>query len=206
MEPATLGPAASTNSTASSVVMCSTTTVSVGLRATSGLSTSSTKVASRSKMSVSGVVTSPWMQSTSPTSAMASSAGCTSIRSVTPESEFVVAPAGYSLQATTLPLSLAVWISSGVVLSVKYSVIRGSKPSASGGTHARMRSRYSSAIAVVVTGGRRFGMARARRKPRATCATVLASTSPSRKWWWKSSQGGSDRTTSTAMSPKLYIV
>ena len=36
-----------------------------------------------------------------PTCAMALSVGMTSAMSVTPESEFVVAPAGYSLNATT---------------------------------------------------------------------------------------------------------
>ena len=46
---------------------------------------------------------------------------------VTPEVEFVVAPAGYNLQAKTSPVALAAVIISGVVLSVKYKVINGSK-------------------------------------------------------------------------------
>ncbi len=45
---------------------------------------------------------------------------------VTPASEFVVAPAGYSLQATT-PAFFALAISSGVVLSVRYKTIKGLK-------------------------------------------------------------------------------
>lgn len=61
--------------------------------------------------------------------------------SVTPLSEFVVAPAGYSLKATT-PFSFAVCTSSGVVSSVRYSVIRGSNSMPSG-IACRMRLLYS---------------------------------------------------------------
>jgi hypothetical protein len=62
------------------------------------------------------------------------------MRSVTPLSELVVAPAGYSLHALTTPVALAAAMSAGDVVSVRYSVISGSKfvPS---GSAARMRSR-----------------------------------------------------------------
>lgn len=46
------------------------------------------------------------------------------LQSVTPESLFVVAPAGYNLKATT-PASRALITSSGGVLSVRYRVING---------------------------------------------------------------------------------
>ena len=52
------------------------------------------------------------------TSAIALSVGMTAWKSVTPELELVVAPAGYSLYATT-PFSLASCTSSGDVLLVK---------------------------------------------------------------------------------------
>ena len=67
--------------------------------------------------------------------------------SVTPLSEFVVAPAGYSLKAT-IPFSFAVCTSSGFVSSVRYSVIRGSKSMPSG-TACRMRLLYSIAWTAV---------------------------------------------------------
>ena len=50
--------------------------------------------ASRSKMSIAGSVTSPWMRSGTPASAIASSVAIGFSISVTPEAEFVVAPAG----------------------------------------------------------------------------------------------------------------
>jgi hypothetical protein len=59
--------------------------------------------------------------------------------SVTPASLLVVAPAGYSLSATT-PAALARRISVGRVLSVRYSVISGVKQ-LPGGSASRMRSR-----------------------------------------------------------------
>ena len=62
------------------------------------------------------------------------------LMSVTPRSECVVAPAGYSFAATTRPLSFAARTSPGGVASVRYSVIRGSK-SLPGRTAARIRSR-----------------------------------------------------------------
>lgn len=46
------------------------------------------------------------------------------LQSVTPESLFVVAPAGYNLKAT-IPASRACITSSGGVLSVRYKVING---------------------------------------------------------------------------------
>jgi hypothetical protein len=52
----------------------------------------------------------------------------------------VVAPAGYSFTAWMKPLSWARRISSGSVLSVRYSVISGSKLMPAGSA-ARMRSR-----------------------------------------------------------------
>ena len=69
---------------------------------------------------------------------MASSVLAVLHTSVTPASELVVAPAGYSLSATT-PASLARAISSGGVLSVRYSVIKGSKATPAG-TAAWMRA------------------------------------------------------------------
>ncbi|MNC72616.1 hypothetical protein D3C75_1236900 [compost metagenome] len=60
---------------------------------------SSMKIFSRSNTSTSPRVTSPWTNNGIPTSAMASSAGKILSMLVTPESELVVAPAGYSLAA-----------------------------------------------------------------------------------------------------------
>ncbi|MCY1247915.1 hypothetical protein D3C72_1744750 [compost metagenome] len=60
--------------------------------------------------------------------------------SVTPASLLVVAPAGYSLTPCTKPLALAATISSGLVLSVRYSVISGSNCMPAGSA-ARMRAR-----------------------------------------------------------------
>src|SRR5215831_12644599 len=90
---------------------------------------------------------------------------------VTPESELVVAPAGYSLAPTMKALSRARRISSGGIASVKYNVIKGSNL-APLGTAATMRSRYAAAAATVVTGGLRFGMMIAR----ANCFAVKGST------------------------------
>jgi hypothetical protein len=118
MVAATLAGASMTNETASAVVMCSITILSVGNFATSGLSVRVINSASRSKMSTLGSVTSPWTSSGMPTSLMASSADETLSKSVTPESEFVVAPAGYSFTAATWPEAAAKRISSADVLSV----------------------------------------------------------------------------------------
>ena len=71
---------------------------------------------------------------------MASSAGKQCSNAVTPESELVVAPAGYSFTAVTTPLSLAKAISAGEVRSVRYSVISGWK-ALPAGTAAMIRSR-----------------------------------------------------------------
>jgi hypothetical protein len=49
---------------------------------------------SRSNMSTSGSVTSPWTSRGSPASAIVSRAGTTRSTEVTPDSELVVAPAG----------------------------------------------------------------------------------------------------------------
>ncbi|MNV59015.1 hypothetical protein D3C71_1514150 [compost metagenome] len=75
-----------------------------------------------------------------PTSASASMAGKMLSMLVTPESELVVAPAGYILAAYTKPLALAARMSSGLVRSVRYSTISGSKRLPAGRA-ARMRSR-----------------------------------------------------------------
>ena len=115
----TLSLAASTNFTAFAVVMCSRTTRNVGKVCTSGISVRSMNTFSRSNTSIAGSVTSPCTSSGSATSAIASSAGNTLRRSVTPESELVVAPAGYSFTPCTTPLSRARRISSGGVLSVR---------------------------------------------------------------------------------------
>jgi hypothetical protein len=64
------------------------------------------------------------------------------LKSLTPLSELVVAPAGYSLQPTTRPLAAAASMSAGVVSSVRYSVMSGSKPLPAG-TAAITRSRYA---------------------------------------------------------------
>ena len=114
--------------------------------------------------------------------------GCNFGRSVTPESEFVVAPAGYSLQANTTPLAFASAMSSGVVWSVRYNVMSGVKAPLYAGSNAdRMRWRYSTAILVLVTGGFKFGMAMTRSNCFAAAFTVRGSIAPSRKWKWKSS-------------------
>ena len=92
---------------------------------------------------------------------MAASTGPSAFTSVTPLSLLVVAPAGYSLHATT-PAAAASLMSSGVVLSVRYSVMRGSK-SESGPKASVMRALYALASAAFTTGGTRFGMMMARR-------------------------------------------
>ena len=140
MVAATLGPAPRTKSTANSVVMCSSTTRRSGRRSSSPASTVSMNTVSRSNTSTAGSVTSPCTSSGRPVSAMAASTGRTRRRSRTPASEWVVAPAGYSFTACTQGSAAAAWISSGVVASVRYSVISGSKSHAAG-TAARMRSR-----------------------------------------------------------------
>jgi hypothetical protein len=66
--------------------------------------------------------------------------GIDRLMSVTPESELVVAPAGYSFTATTKPLNLALAISAAFVLSVRYSVISGVEVDVGLGRAARMRS------------------------------------------------------------------
>ena len=70
------------------------TTRKSGKRRRKGSSTVSMNTASRSKMSTSGVVTSPWVQRGKPISAIFSKTGITLPRSRTPPCELVVAPAG----------------------------------------------------------------------------------------------------------------
>ena len=159
--------------------MCSNTTLRCGTRSTTRLSTRSMKTCSRSKTSTLLSVTSPCTCSTSPCSAIASSAGQTFSIEVTPASECVVAPAGYSLAPTTKPLAFALRISSGEVLSVRYSVICGSNLMPCG-TAARMRARYAASASVVVIGGFRFGITSARPNCRAVKGTTAASCAPSR--------------------------
>ena len=117
MVAATLSPWALQNSTDSSVVMCSMTIFKPGTLLTRPASTSSRNSRSRSNMSTDPWVTSPWTSRTRPCSAMASRAGMHLLTSVTPASELVVAPAGYSLHPRTKPEAAALAISSGVVLS-----------------------------------------------------------------------------------------
>jgi len=81
------------------------------------------------------------------TSAMAASVSVILLKSLTPLSELVVAPAGYSLHAATSPLLAAASTSAGVVSSVKYSVISGSNPLPSG-TAAITRSRYATCVSI----------------------------------------------------------
>jgi len=77
------------------VVMCSITTFSFWyLSTSSGPITRSMNSASRSKTSTSASVTSPWTIRGTPSSSIALSVGSSPARSVTPESELVVAPAG----------------------------------------------------------------------------------------------------------------
>ncbi len=129
-------------------------------------------------MSTAGSVTSPCTSSRSPSRCIASSVRYVLRRSVTPASLLVVAPAGYSLAPTT-PAAFARAISSGARLSVRYSDISGSNDTPAG-TAARMRSRYATACAAVVTGGRRLGMISARANCAAECGTTDAMAAPSR--------------------------
>jgi len=94
MVAATRGGAANTKRAASRVVMCSNTTRRRGNLCSSGISTRSMNTFSRSKMSTSGNVTSPCTSSGRPHSSIAASAASQRSMRVTPESEFVVAPAG----------------------------------------------------------------------------------------------------------------
>ena len=83
-----------TKSAASLVVMCSSTTFRPGWRCSSGSSTRSMNTASRSKMSISASVTSPWISSGMPMRSITASTGSIRSIAVTPESALVVAPAG----------------------------------------------------------------------------------------------------------------
>src|SRR6202041_2138092 len=83
------------------------------------------------------------------------------LTSVTPASEWVVAPAGYSLTPCTNPVARARSISSGGVVFVKYRVSSGSKR-VFPGSAAMIRSRYARADAALVIGGFRLGMTIAR--------------------------------------------
>jgi hypothetical protein len=74
-----------------------------------------------------------------PPTSIALNVGISLERLVTPFSELVVAPAGYILHALTTPAAFAAAISSGLVASVRYSVIIGSKFAPSGSA-ARIRS------------------------------------------------------------------
>ena len=88
---------------------------------------------------------------------------------------------GSSFTANTLSLALARAISSGGVLSVRYSVISGWKRDAlpAGGQDALDGSR--SACAAVVTGGFRFGITIGARELRCAVRHTEASAAPSRR-------------------------
>ena len=94
IEAAILSPALNTKSAPCLVVMCSMTIFSFGNCATRGRKCRSMNTASRSKISISGAVTSPCICRIIPTSCMASKTACMLSRLVTPEAELVVAPAG----------------------------------------------------------------------------------------------------------------
>ncbi len=81
--------------------------------------------ASRSKISTSAVVTSPWTHNGKPISAIFSRTGMTLSKFLTPLSEFVVAPAGYNFNALISPASAPAATSAGSVRSVRYSTICG---------------------------------------------------------------------------------
>ena len=167
-------------STAFEVVMCSITTRKPGVVRRMGSRTRSINTASRSKMSISLSVTSPCTQSGKPISAIRSSVGRTLSKWLTPEDEFVVAPAGYNFTALIRPEAWAAATSSGSVCSVRYSVIKGSKVEPSGSALS-MRSRYPAASADVTTGGTRFGMIIARAKCVAVEGRTACSILPSRR-------------------------
>src|SRR5438552_5270991 len=84
------------------------------------------------------------------------------------------------------PDALARAISSAVVLSVRYSVIKGAKRDF-GGSAAAIRSRYADAAATVVTGGVRLGMTTARLNTLAVAPTTERMRSPSRRCTCQSS-------------------
>src|SRR5512134_1601672 len=71
------------------------------------------------------------------------------------------------------------------------------------GNAARMRLRYSSASAVVVTGGRRFGITMARANWRAVCGRTAASAAPSRRCRCQSSGRVIVRVSMAALSQRL---
>ena len=91
---ARLAGALRTKSVASLVVMCSSTTFSPGWRASSGARCRSMNTASRSKMSMSALVTSPWMSNGMPMRSRVSITGVIASIDVTPAAELVVAWAG----------------------------------------------------------------------------------------------------------------
>mmetsp|Transcript_1005 Transcript_1005/g.3061 ORF Transcript_1005/g.3061 Transcript_1005/m.3061 type:complete len:204 (-) Transcript_1005:366-977(-) len=158
IDAATFLGAAATNAAACLVVICSMTTRRPGSASSSGVRILSMNTASRSKKSIAGSVTSPCTSSGMSTSSMALSVCTHFFQSVTPLSLFVVAPAGYILNATT-PRAFASSTSPGVVLSVRYIVISGvNDPLNDSGTAASIRSLYAMAMAGVVTGGTRLGM------------------------------------------------
>ena len=134
-----LSPALCTNCAASLVVMCSNTIFKLGTLAIIGNNTSSINTASRSKISMCEWVTSPCTNNNTPCSAMASSTGNSLNKSVTPESELVVAPAGYNLNAT-MPAAFAAATVATSVLSVKYKLIKGVNATPAG-TAAKISSR-----------------------------------------------------------------
>ena len=137
---ATLSPAAATKSAASLVVICSNMTFKFGYLAISGLIWRSINTFSRSNTSTSASVTSACTNKGNPAFCMAAKVSAHLSILVTPESEFVVAPAGYNFTPYTRPLAFAFSTSSALVFSVKYKVIKGLK-SAPSGKACTIRSR-----------------------------------------------------------------
>jgi hypothetical protein len=151
-----------------------------------GASTSSMNTLSRSNTSTPSRVDSPCTSSGMPSDCIAESVSLTRAMSVTPASECVVAPAGYSLTPCTTPEAFARSISCGGVESVRYSVISGWKVLPAGRA-ARIRWRYACASAVVVIGGFRLGITMARPNCAAVNAATEARAGPSRRCTCQSS-------------------
>ena len=91
---ATVSGASLTNPAASAVVICSRTIFNAGKSRTRPVRMRSMNTASRSKMSTSGSVTSPWTSKGMPIASIRSSAAWIWRTSVTPLALLVVAPAG----------------------------------------------------------------------------------------------------------------
>ena len=106
-------------------MICSITVFKPGISFRSGFNIFSIKTASRSKISTSLSVTSPWTHNGKPTFAIYSKTCVIFSKFFTPDEEFVVAPAGYNLIAVIIPVSTPSFTSLMFVSSVKYRVIKG---------------------------------------------------------------------------------